>query len=311
MNKFPISGKQFPIPPPPVFDSEFDININKSIPKLWCNDEEIKSKMSNKLSIMSINIGSLPKNFSELEISVDKYKPDIVQISEVWNPHLGAAHLKDYHTMIAKTRISSHGGGVGLFINKKYKFELIESVNNLQLSILEAIGAKVTFGKNIVKIISIYRPPRNDRLRTIQDFERLLDSIGTDGKIILAGDTNIHLDKQSILRLDYEKQLLDHRLNQYVNYYTRLTSESVSLIDHVISNINDLETLVTHEMCADHQTVIGIWGMKERQTKKLKVLKESRERIHIDKTIENLQKINWLDWNQRTANLDIDDTYDS
>ena len=102
-------------------------------------------------------------------------------------------------------------------------------------------------------------------LRTIQDFERLLDSIGTDGNIILAGDTNIHLDKQSILRLDYEKQLLDHRLNQYVNYYTRLTSETVSLIDHVISNIKDLETMVTHEMCADHQTVIGIWGMKERQ----------------------------------------------
>ena len=88
-------------------------------------------------------------------------------------------------------------------------------------------------------------------------------------------------------------------------------SESISLIDHVISNINDLETLVTHEMCADHQTVIGIWGIKERQTKKQKVLKESRERIHIDKTIENLQKINWLDWNERTANLDIDDTYDS
>ena len=40
-------------------------------------------------------------------------------------------------------------------------------------------------------------------------------------------------------------------------------------------------------------------------------MKESRERIHIDKTIENLQKINWLDWNERTANLDIDDTYDS
>ena len=123
--------------------------------------------------------------------------------------------------------------------------------------------------------------------------DRFWCGYGTDGNIILAGDTNIHLDKQSILRLDYEKQLLDHRLNQYVNYYTRLTSETVSLIDHVISNIKDLETMVTHEMCADHQTVIGIWGKKERQTKKLKVMKESRERIHIDKTIENLQKINW------------------
>ena len=72
MNKFSISGKQFPIPPPPVFDSEFDININKSIQKLWCKDEEIKHKMVDKFSIMSINIRSLPKNFWQLEISVDK-----------------------------------------------------------------------------------------------------------------------------------------------------------------------------------------------------------------------------------------------
>ena len=51
--------------------------------------------MVDKFSIMSINIRSLPKNFSELEISVDKYKPDIVQLSEVWNPHLGACKNKD------------------------------------------------------------------------------------------------------------------------------------------------------------------------------------------------------------------------
>ena len=43
----------------------------------------------------------------------------------------------------------------------------------------------------MVKIISIYRPPKTDRIRTIQDFEKLLDGIGNDGNIILAGDNNI------------------------------------------------------------------------------------------------------------------------
>ena len=85
------------------------------------------------------------------------HAPDVVQLSEVWSPHIGAAHLEDYHPLIAKTRISSHGGGAGLFVNKKYKFELLESVNNLQLNILEVIGAKLKFGKHVVKIILIYR----------------------------------------------------------------------------------------------------------------------------------------------------------
>ena len=177
--------------------------------------------------------------------------------------------------------------------------------------ILEVIGAKIKFGKHVIKIISIYRPPKTDSMRTIQDFEKLLDSIGNDGNIILAGDANISFDKQSKLRLDYEKQLLDHRLNQYVNYYTRITAETVSLIDHTISNINDLETMVTHEMCADHQTVVSIWGMKEKETNNAKVARETKQNIHIDKSIENLQKVNWLDWNQETENWDINDTYNS
>ena len=104
MNNSPNFVKQFPLPLPPKIDSEFELNINKSVPKLWTNDKEIKDKIANKFSLLSINIRSLPKNFLELELSVNKYKPDVVQLSEVWNPHIGAAHLKDYYPQIAKTR---------------------------------------------------------------------------------------------------------------------------------------------------------------------------------------------------------------
>ena len=39
--------------------------------------------------------------------------------------------------------------------------------------------------------------------------------------------------------------------------------------------------------------------------------RETKQIIHIDKSIENLQKVNWLDWNQETENWDINDTYNS
>ena len=33
MNNSPNFVKQFPLPPPPVIDSEFELHINKSVPK--------------------------------------------------------------------------------------------------------------------------------------------------------------------------------------------------------------------------------------------------------------------------------------
>ena len=68
MNNSPNFVKQFPLPPPPVIDSEFELHINKSVPKLWTDDKVIKNKMANKFSLLSINIRSLSKNFLELEL---------------------------------------------------------------------------------------------------------------------------------------------------------------------------------------------------------------------------------------------------
>ena len=129
-------NKPKPTPPPP---SEFDDEVSMSSNKLWTNDAEIHKVMSNKYSILSTNVRSLSKNHSELAQIARKYRPDVIVLSEIWNPHPGAAHLNGFHEIKMKTRLSTKGGGVGLYFSKKHKFEMLENLNNQHMKCLEVI----------------------------------------------------------------------------------------------------------------------------------------------------------------------------
>ena len=319
------------IPPSPETHSEYDKNINTSSDKLWTNDREIHWKIHNKFKVLSTNIRSLSKNFAELSQLVETYHPDIITLSEVWDPHIGVANLNDYHDLTMKTRKldlsnksrskkskkkkkSNIGGGVGIYISKKHKVQQLENINKIKMSCLEATAVKVFIDKYVIEIVSIYRPPHSSTNNTIHDLKTLFESMG-NGNIIIAGDLNINLKskKCSRLRTEYEKLLTNFGLNQYVKYFTRITAKSSSLIDHVLSNMIDLETIVTHDMCADHQTILSLWGTVDKSKNppvRLNV-ENTTDKIHIEKTIENLKKTNWLNWNASTENLDIDSMYES
>ena len=119
-------------PSPPTNHSEYDYYINKSTQKLWTNDLEIKEKLANKFTVASTNIRSLSSNHSELDQIAKSFKPDVLVLNEIWNPHIGAAHLDGYHNLIMKTRPSPlRGGGVGIYISSALKY----SVNN-QLNLI-------------------------------------------------------------------------------------------------------------------------------------------------------------------------------
>ena len=92
-------NKPYPTPPPP---SEFDDEVIMSANKLWTNDAEIHKVMSNKYSILSTNVRSLSKNHSKLAQIAKKYRPDVIVLSKIWNPHPGAAR---FHEIIMKTRL--------------------------------------------------------------------------------------------------------------------------------------------------------------------------------------------------------------
>ena len=75
--------------------------------------------------------------------------------------------------------------------------------------------------------------------------------------------------------------------------------------------MNDLNAMVIHEMCADHQTILSTFGEKDISKQNRSKAVSTVDRVHMDKTIENLKKVDWKLWDEQTKNLNIDDTYDS
>ena len=88
----------------------------------------------NKYSMFTTNIRSLPKHFPELELMISEFKPDIVTLAEVWKPYRAGVTIEGYHEIITKLRPNGvRGGGVGIYLSRKYKYEKNDKINNLQL----------------------------------------------------------------------------------------------------------------------------------------------------------------------------------
>ena len=91
--------------------------------KICVDDEKITQKIKeNKHSMLTTNIRSLPKHFSELESIIGEFKPDVVTLAEVWKPYKAGVTIENYNEIITKLRPNgTRGGEVGIYLSKKYK----------------------------------------------------------------------------------------------------------------------------------------------------------------------------------------------
>lgn len=291
----------------------FNEYLNPSRDCIWTNDNEIMEKLnSSKYNLFSINIRSLTKNFSQLQLLVQKYKPDFLALSEIYYPYQPAVALNGYNNIFktrnaVKTTKGCGGGGVCLYLSDSLKYSPINFDG--KLLVIEAVGAHIS-QLNIV-IVSIYRPPNSKISDTLQDLDYLIKEIG-DHQVILAGDLNIDFSKNNYTKKQYEEKLLSLNLIQYVKAFTRITSNTATIIDHIASNIRSLESMVIHSAISDHQTVIASWGSKPSKTKThFKEEAKDQKRIHYKNTAINLGKVDWKSWSIQTKNFDSNKTYDS
>ena len=104
---------------------------------------------------------------------------------------------------------------------------------------------------------AVYKPPNGNINSTLRDLEKVFKIMG-DEKLILAGDMNIDTSNSSNATKRYLEKLMEHNLFQKTGAFTRITAKTKSTLDHVVTNINDLKTLVSHFCIADHQAVVAL-----------------------------------------------------
>ena len=245
----------------------------------YLDENQFASKYfySNKFSIMSFNIQSLPSKFNEFQeliqnFQINKCEPDIICLQEIWQiVNSSAFSLDDYNPIEYKLRSNStQGGGVGIYIKKNIKYNILRDKSIFIDRIFESLFIEVWIHKNKKIIIgNIYRPSVNHPTLSSSEqfvqFIELLTNLLSDfsdinTQVILFGDFNLDALKYNIITqvTEYIDLLFSYGFLQLIMKPTRCTSHSATLIDHVVSNskADFFESIILTTKISDHFPVI-------------------------------------------------------
>ena len=204
------------------------------------------------LKIGCLNIRSLCNKVTELAIFMSTHDFDLLAINETWldaSVYDSDISIPSYE--VIRNDRNRHGGGVCWYVKQGIKYKVMNNINTG----IESMWLSVQVGKENVSIGTAYRPPNSDSIY----FDKMLDEIdrvkSTCESLILLGDLNYNYVFEENLAncpIMYIEQL--HELRQLVLSPTRVTLNSSTLLDVILSSIHDRhsETCVIQTSISDH-----------------------------------------------------------
>ena len=200
---------------------------------------------------MHLNTQSMVSTFDELLVTIREYPFDVIAMSETWmknNPHLLQYVSIPGYTNLFRNLDEIRGGRVALYIKNSINFKRRTDIEKIEPE-LEQIWVEISGrNKNIKLLLDVmYRSNRMQDFQTwIDKSENIISQLCTewDGLLVITGDFNIDLLRPEQPQVkQYIDMLESLNLHQHVEQPTRITANSKTLIDHIISNI---PSRVTH-----------------------------------------------------------------
>ena len=242
-----------------------DINENEHLALL--------NEHKNKLSIAHLNTQSLLSSFDEFSLMVNKYRFEIITVSETW---LKENHLQESYVQIPgystffKHRDGKKGGGVAIYIKDHYTVNERKDIGKIDTSIenlwIEVKGRN----KNTPYLVGVLYQPSSieaEKLTWLDKFDSLLNKISLKwyGTVIITGDFNIDLLRDTESTQRYKAILESYSFTQHIKKPTR---NGKTLIDHISTNITkgiaSSEVLPTGEI-SDHDSPYAIFQVKKQR----------------------------------------------
>ena len=211
------------------------------------------------LKCLHINIQSLPSKFDKLKdllgtLKSHKFDLDCILVCETFLKKETADffNLPGY-TLVHKGRINKKGGGVGIYIANRYKFQLRDDLSHFIEGEFESIFIELNAPHKVI-IGEIYRVPNTNITRSISLYEEVLDNLRDYHCPILIGtDQNFDLLKSTTV--DFIKKFLDtylaYGLYPSIKNPTRITHATASLIDNLYINPDQIGKAVSGILRSD------------------------------------------------------------
>ena len=276
-------------------------------------EQTISLISSAKYSCLSVNIQNISWKFAQLKDIVKAISPDIIMLSEIWLNSPDYYSIESFHPPIFTLREGGkNGGGTGIYLSTDLKI-IKNSVDfsNTNFHSIEFTHTTIEFNTQPLNLVAIYRPPDKPQTQSLKEIEKLLSKLCSSGaKFLIGGDCNIDYNNNNSFTDKYKELIADHHCRQLIEHSTRLTLNSATCIDHLISNISSAEGFVNEFCPADHQVTIATWKGKKVKPKKSEN-SSTREKLNFEKSLENLESIDWKAWQQTVSELDSHETYHS
>ena len=193
------------------------------------------------------------------------YHFDAIGISETWlNDYNHSVGIENYE-FIHSHRKNRQGGGVGLYLASSLDYKIRENLKfeNSDTTDYLFVEVNVPRGKNLITGV-IYRAPNDNLTNFVKNFNEVFDRIAKENELCyLMGDFNVNLMiyQTNILTGELLDSMHSHLLSPLINRPTRITSHTATLIDNIITNNIDADSvnglLLTD--ISDHLPIFSIW----------------------------------------------------
>ena len=199
-------------------------------------DDHFQCFDSKGMHFLHMNARSLLPKLSELRQIATKSKAAVIAITESWlDSSVTNTELHIEGNSIVRKDRNRQGGGVCMYIQDRYAFsvKILTNTHTTGTSSDESIWIEIFLPKsNPLVLGTCYRPPHQTNFLEI--FENNVSQLRSDCETVILGDFNIcYLKKNCALSKEYTSIL------RMVDLPTRVTSDSKSLLDHILCNCTE------------------------------------------------------------------------
>ena len=193
----------------------------------------------------------IQKNFEKLKFLLSKlnYAFKSICLSETWcKDEKSIPQLQNYKFIHQGRQQNKKGGRVLIFVHKSLNFK-IKTDLNISNEDVESLAVEILnrTTKNII-VNLLYRPPAGK----IKPFKSVIKQLlrtneKTRKSVYLIGDFNLNvLDYETNTKVkNFFNLIFQHGLIAVINKPTRVTRQSATAIDHIITNSTSLAHIIT------------------------------------------------------------------
>jgi hypothetical protein len=109
----------------------------------------------------------------------------------------------------------------------------MQQISKINFTTANASKIDFTANNKFYTLIAVYRSPYLTPNKFIEELEVYLEGLETDRTIIITGDINIDLIKQTQINNEYLNILFTNGFNSCINIPTRETDTTKTCIDHI------------------------------------------------------------------------------